>query len=259
MGTADGALADLQRRREDALDAELLEGQADADDVGDRVDRADLVEVHRLDRDAMHRRLGLAQTAEDARGAFAGPRRGRHALDQGQDLAEAAVVVVRRGRGRRGGARRGFMGMVVTRLVRVVVAIPVVMRVRVIMTVIGVVVTRLVWMRVVVTMAMVMRVRVGVSGHARAAVGYGAAVEDLDIAADNLLAAGAAFEANIDLAEAGGAQRPDDFAGVGAEVDQGREDHIPRGTGDGVQTDSSAHHAVSRSWRIQTLGHRRRP
>ncbi len=44
-----------------------------AGDVDDRVDRADVVEVHRLDAGAVHARLGLGQPGEDPRRAVRSP------------------------------------------------------------------------------------------------------------------------------------------------------------------------------------------
>ena len=41
--------ADVQRRADDAIGAEPLEREHRADDVDDRVERADLVQMHLLD------------------------------------------------------------------------------------------------------------------------------------------------------------------------------------------------------------------
>ena len=43
--------ADVERGADDGLDIQQIEGRASADDIGDRIDRADFVEVHLLDRD----------------------------------------------------------------------------------------------------------------------------------------------------------------------------------------------------------------
>ena len=64
MRGPDRAAADVQRRRDDALDAERLERVHGADDVDDRIERADLVEVDLLERGAVNRRLGLAEPGE---------------------------------------------------------------------------------------------------------------------------------------------------------------------------------------------------
>ena len=61
----------------DAVDAELLERQRDAADVGQRVEAADLVEVHELGLAVVHAGLGLGQQPErlvrPARGALGQP------------------------------------------------------------------------------------------------------------------------------------------------------------------------------------------
>ena len=48
-----------------ALDAEQVQPDGRADDVGDAVERPDLVEVDLLDRHPVGGRLGLGQLAED--------------------------------------------------------------------------------------------------------------------------------------------------------------------------------------------------
>ena len=61
----DRAAAEPERPARDALDAEQPEPDHRADDIDDRVERADLVEVDIVDRDAMDRCLGLGQPRED--------------------------------------------------------------------------------------------------------------------------------------------------------------------------------------------------
>ena len=74
-------------------DAEVLEGGADADHVRDRVQGADLVEVHVLDRDAVHMRLGIGEPGEDRARPVADAAGERGA---GQQLPDAAPGPVRR-------------------------------------------------------------------------------------------------------------------------------------------------------------------
>ena len=57
-------LADVQRRDHHASALEPFEGEDGADDVDDRVERADLVQVDALDRHLVNRRLGLSQPLE---------------------------------------------------------------------------------------------------------------------------------------------------------------------------------------------------
>jgi len=69
------AAADVQRRAHDPVRADPLEGEHDADDVDDRVEGADLVQVDLLDRHLMNRRFRLRQPLEQrpsrARGRWA--------------------------------------------------------------------------------------------------------------------------------------------------------------------------------------------
>ena len=59
--------AHIQRRAEKLLDAQLLETCRGADNVHDRVNRADFVEVHLLDGHAVNERFGLPQPPEYVR------------------------------------------------------------------------------------------------------------------------------------------------------------------------------------------------
>ena len=64
----DGAAAHVDGRTMDGFDAEQIEGEADADDVADGIDRAHFVEMHLFDIDAVDGGFGFAQHAEDALG-----------------------------------------------------------------------------------------------------------------------------------------------------------------------------------------------
>ena len=84
-------MADGDRAAPHLVDVERLEGRADADDVDDRVERADLVQFHVGGIDAVDGALDLAQPFED------GPRPPAHPLgqvgvvEQPQDLAQRPV------------------------------------------------------------------------------------------------------------------------------------------------------------------------
>ena len=59
----------MQRRGNDALNAQLVDGNGRADNIDNRIYAADLVKMHLLDGDTMHAGFGLAQTRKD----FVGP------------------------------------------------------------------------------------------------------------------------------------------------------------------------------------------
>ncbi len=93
MRGADAAAADVQRRRDDAIGAERLEREHGADDVDDRVERADLVQVDLVERRAVDGRLGLAEPREQRlRAVLASPAQ-RRAVDQAIDLRERAMAM----------------------------------------------------------------------------------------------------------------------------------------------------------------------
>ena len=89
----DGAAADVQRRRDDVVDAEPLEREHGADDVDDRVERADLVQVDVVDRHVVDGRLGLAQPLEQRDRARLPRCRQRGVADQMRDLFERPMPV----------------------------------------------------------------------------------------------------------------------------------------------------------------------
>ena len=57
MRALERARSDVQRRRDDTLDLQAVERDAGADDVDDRINRADFVKLNRLDRDVVDFRL----------------------------------------------------------------------------------------------------------------------------------------------------------------------------------------------------------
>ena len=85
VGRAGRALPERQRG-DDELGVEVVEDGGAADDVGDRVDRADLVEVDVVDGGAMDLGLGDGEGARTcAARAPSRPRRGVRAVDHGAD------------------------------------------------------------------------------------------------------------------------------------------------------------------------------
>ena len=89
----DHPAADVQRRADDAVGLEPVEREHRADDVDDRVERADLVQVHALDRHLVDGRFGLRQPLEQGLGAVLPCRRQRGPVDVGKDFREASVRV----------------------------------------------------------------------------------------------------------------------------------------------------------------------
>ena len=75
LGT-DGAAAHIDRAAVHRVDTEVVEAEARADDVADRVNGADLVEVDLLDSGRVHLRLGLGEAAKH------GERIGLHTVGQ---------------------------------------------------------------------------------------------------------------------------------------------------------------------------------
>ncbi len=59
--------AHIQRRAEKLLNAQLLEAGRGANNIHDRVDRADFVKVHLLDCHSVNERFGLPQPPENVR------------------------------------------------------------------------------------------------------------------------------------------------------------------------------------------------
>ncbi len=119
------AASDVDRRHDHAIHAQAVEGVHGADDVDDRVERADLVQVHLLDRHLMNRGFSDREPLEERLCAVL-PRRGQcRAVDERGDLRQAAVrvMVLRRLR-----LRRVLVRMLVRVVVPVVVVIVVVVR-----------------------------------------------------------------------------------------------------------------------------------
>ena len=71
VGRAHGAVPDRDRAADDGVDAEDLERDADTDDVDDRVERTDLVELDVVGGDAMDLAFDLGERAVDGQRPFA--------------------------------------------------------------------------------------------------------------------------------------------------------------------------------------------
>ena len=84
------ALPDGDRRAAHLADAEVVQGRADADHVGQRVERADLVEVHLVRVDAVRGTLGPGQPGEHVQRAVP-HRRGRGRLPSTSARTSAQV------------------------------------------------------------------------------------------------------------------------------------------------------------------------
>ena len=70
MGRACPAGSQRQRRCVDLLDTQQRQAGHYADDIHDRIQRANLVEMHLAGGDAMHLALGFGQQREDAQRAL---------------------------------------------------------------------------------------------------------------------------------------------------------------------------------------------
>jgi hypothetical protein len=93
--TAHRAATERQRRGHDAR-SEVLEANGRSDDIYDRVDSADLVERHRLDRHAVDFRLGRREAPENAARELP---RARFELGAGEQRVDRGVVALVLARG----------------------------------------------------------------------------------------------------------------------------------------------------------------
>ena len=87
------AAPDIQRRTHDAVRRKPFHRKHDTDDIDDRVEGTDLVQVHLLDRHLMDRGFCLRQTLKHRLRPGATGDRETGAVDQRKDLAQAAVAV----------------------------------------------------------------------------------------------------------------------------------------------------------------------
>ena len=91
MRGLDEAAPDRQRRADDLVDLQRLERERDADDLADRVDGADLVEVDVLGRDAVDAPLGDREALERVLRALLGAGRELRGVDLVADRRPVAV------------------------------------------------------------------------------------------------------------------------------------------------------------------------
>ncbi len=94
MRDFDAAATGRHRRGFAAVDPQEVKTDSGTDDVGDRIDRADLVEVHLLQGGVVHLGFGLPDEQKDALGKLTGSRRQFAAgVDHRFDVVQVAVSV----------------------------------------------------------------------------------------------------------------------------------------------------------------------
>ena len=91
-------LPEVERRANDALDAEGVEADRRADDIRDRVERADLVEVNLFERNVMSPSFDLAQAPKDSSRVGLYLVRQSALADHLLDRAERAMALAAAGR-----------------------------------------------------------------------------------------------------------------------------------------------------------------
>jgi hypothetical protein len=87
---------DIDGRRDDLRRAEPLEPEYRADDVHDRIEGANFVQVDSFNRYVVYRRLGISQTAKQLYGAILSITREAGLLDRGGNLFQAVMTAGRR-------------------------------------------------------------------------------------------------------------------------------------------------------------------
>ena len=94
MRRPDGAAADVERRRDDPVGPQLLQREHGTDDVDDRIEGTDLVQMHPVERCPVNAGLDLAQAVKQLLGARLPLAAQRRAVDEPTDLGQAAVMAV---------------------------------------------------------------------------------------------------------------------------------------------------------------------
>ena len=89
------AAAHVDRGNVQLVDVQKIQSHARAHDIGDRIRRPHLVEMHFLDRDSVNLRFRLAQAREDGCGIRFRAGRQRSAVDQPQNVWKMAVLLRR--------------------------------------------------------------------------------------------------------------------------------------------------------------------
>ena len=83
----------IERRAGKFVDAQQLESDGRADDVHDRIHRADFVEMHLLDGNLVNSGFRFGEPRENLAGAFGGARRELRFLDTVENFGKSAVVM----------------------------------------------------------------------------------------------------------------------------------------------------------------------
>ena len=94
------AATDIERRTDNAIGFEPFEREDRADDVDDRIERANLVQMNLLDGNLMNRRFGDSQTLKEIARAGFTLRRQRRPVNPSVDFRQAVMpmrVAVRGG------------------------------------------------------------------------------------------------------------------------------------------------------------------
>ena len=86
MRRSNGAAADIQRRRDDAIGTEQLERMHRADNVDDGIERADLVQMDFVDRRAVNGPFDLAEPRKERLRPILAGRAQTRPINQGVDL-----------------------------------------------------------------------------------------------------------------------------------------------------------------------------
>ena len=89
--TVHHAAADVERGRDDPVGAKPLEREHRADDVDDRVEGADLVKMHFLDRHVVNRGFDVREPLKQRLRSIAARRRQRRLVDQLEDARQMPV------------------------------------------------------------------------------------------------------------------------------------------------------------------------
>ena len=94
MLTVDRPRTDIERRGNDAIRGEPLEGEHGANDIDDRVDGPHLVQVYLFHRHLVDSRLDLREPGEQADGTSLGDSGQTGAIDEGRNVAQTPVMMM---------------------------------------------------------------------------------------------------------------------------------------------------------------------
>ena len=88
------AASNIERRADNAIRTDPLQREHGADDVDDRVEGANFVQVHALDGRLMNRRLGFGEPLEERLCAAPTGRRKRRLVDERTDVLETPMRMI---------------------------------------------------------------------------------------------------------------------------------------------------------------------